>query len=123
MSGAAFHDYTVFDDGLLWNASLELLKYLKTLDNLKGKRVIELGSGLGHLGLAIAELGADVTLTEHSSVLGSLQDRVAAYGQKHPHIKARAVELEWGEEGWGKSPIAQVPEPYDIIISAELLGV
>lgn len=119
-----FTDYTEFDDGLLWNASLVLLNYLKdTLgEQLKGKKILELGSGLGHLGLGLSDLGADVTLTEHPMVLDSLVERVNTYNESHK-IKARAIELEWGEEGWNRSPASSENIQYDIIISAELLGV
>lgn len=118
-----FTDYTEYSDGLLWNASLVLLEHLKATlgDMLKDKRILELGSGLGHLGLGLADLGAHVTLTEHPAVLESLAERVRLHNKAHG-TDARAVELEWGEEGWDRSPLSHEGEPFDIIISAELLG-
>lgn len=119
-----FQDYTVFEDGMLWNASLELLNLIKRElgDKLKDKRVLELGSGLGHLGLGLAELGANVTLTEHPAIVDRLKKRVDEYKASHPEAKARAIELEWGEEGWERSPASTENVDYDILISAELLG-
>lgn len=54
--GSSTPDYYEFADGLvLWNASLVLLNFLiEKHGSLKGKRVLELGSGLGHLAVGLA---------------------------------------------------------------------
>lgn len=49
-------DYFEFEDGalVLWNASLVLLNHICEREGaLKGKRVLELGSGLGHLAVGL----------------------------------------------------------------------
>jgi predicted RNA methylase len=48
-------DYIEFDDGnlVLWTASLVLLNHIGQKGSLKGVRVLELGSGLGHLAVGL----------------------------------------------------------------------
>ncbi|GAX76608.1 hypothetical protein CEUSTIGMA_g4054.t1 [Chlamydomonas eustigma] len=67
----ATQDFIEFDDGtMLWNASLVLLNYIcEHEDSLKGKRVLELGSGLGHLAVGLCRVGALVTCTERPKEL------------------------------------------------------
>jgi len=64
-------DFTLLsDDEMIWNASIVLLNYLEKLQkngsvDFRGKKILELGSGLGHLGFAMkTRLGADVVCTE-----------------------------------------------------------
>merc|ERR1719310_522226 len=56
---------------IIWNASLVLLHYFHGLpaEHFRGKRVLELGSGLGHLGFRLSKLGAHVTLTEQEKCI------------------------------------------------------
>ena len=54
-------------DGMLWTASLVLLRHLeisKPTGWWKERRVLELGSGTGHLAVGLAQLGAQVVATE-----------------------------------------------------------
>jgi hypothetical protein len=53
--------------GKLWSVALVLINQLEKdygIDGLRGKRVLELGAGLGAVGLALACAGADVTCTD-----------------------------------------------------------
>jgi len=61
-------------------------------------RVLELGAGLGMLGIVLSRLGAHVTLTDESLEL--LGDNVSASGS----ARARAAKLEWAirDEGDGQ---------------------
>jgi predicted RNA methylase len=48
---------------IVWNASLVLLNHLRANNaaDFKGKRVLELGAGIGHLAWGLYEMGAHVT--------------------------------------------------------------
>ncbi|XP_065157485.1 protein N-lysine methyltransferase METTL21D-like [Atheta coriaria] len=67
---------------IVWDASIVLAKYLEVY-NLKHPnflvdvKVIELGSGVGCVGLTAALLGANVTLTDLPETLTILNDNIA----------------------------------------------
>ncbi|XP_045449344.1 protein N-lysine methyltransferase METTL21D-like isoform X2 [Melitaea cinxia] len=72
---------------VVWDASLVLAKYLETMcqckpDFLSGIRVLELGSGLGVVGLTAATLGAQVTLTDLPEALPLLRLNISENKQK-----------------------------------------
>jgi len=57
----------ITEQPMLWTASLLLLHHLEansTVDDWDGRRILELGSGAGHLAVGMARLGAHVVATE-----------------------------------------------------------
>jgi predicted nicotinamide N-methyase len=114
------------DGGILWKASLVLLNYIekKALDTVKGKKVLELGSGAGHLAIALHRLGAKITCTERK--FNGNYDRLAAAAQAEQGnvvegASIGACELEWGADSFVKSPLATQPIDFDVIIMSELI--
>ena len=65
--------------GMLWTASLILLRHLEVDAGVdwRGKKVLEIGSGCGHLATGLARLGAHVTATE------SAEEKIAGDGFVH----------------------------------------
>lgn len=125
--------------GILWNASVVLIEFFKKQlppDHFKGKRVIELGAGVGYVGARVAaELGAHVTCTEHPEEVATLTHHVDKHmkesgAKKEGDVWVRpeggsvtSANLLWGEEGWDpeESPVARAPDgSYDAVISCEL---
>ncbi|XP_012263632.1 protein N-lysine methyltransferase METTL21D-like [Athalia rosae] len=93
---------------VVWDASLVLAKYLDVLcrddrlgkDWLLNKKVLELGAGLGCVGMTAACLGAEVVLTDLANVLPALNKNIEM--NKH-HWKncggsAKAQELAWSKD-------------------------
>ena len=89
---------------------------------VRGKRVIELGSGTGLVGLAFWAMGAEVTLTDQPSVLPltasnvsrTLKANEGAEGVGPPPV---VKELVWGSENlevWGFEP------PYDLVLASDV---
>ena len=66
--GPGDHDHPDFRDvasgGILWKASLVLLHFLERNVELRGKRVLEISAGEGHLACELQRYGAHVTATE-----------------------------------------------------------
>lgn len=124
-------DFEETPDGeYIWNASRVLLRYLQApprAGQFRGRRVLELGSGLGHLGHGLARLGAHVTCTDRGKAIppleASLLDQSRLIGDPSAEGGSLKVcELSWGEDGLRDSPeMAGLQEEFDYIISAELV--
>lgn len=130
-------DFADHDTGsIVWNASLVLLNHLrlKNAADFRGKRVLELGAGVGHLAWGLYELGAHVTAS-NTPLAGDLKEletcldrwlgeeaegkeaEASAYIRSALNNKAvevpkvsggsiRAVELTWGQAHWQNSPLS-----------------
>ncbi|XP_026731298.1 protein-lysine methyltransferase METTL21D-like [Trichoplusia ni] len=105
---------------VVWDASLVLAKYLETMsqnksDFLSGMKVIELGSGLGVVGLTAATLGAQVTLTDLPEALPLLRKNINENKYKISSMGGYAIAeaLIWGET----SPLFD--EKYDMVLLAD----
>ncbi|KAF8901633.1 putative methyltransferase-domain-containing protein [Gymnopilus junonius] len=99
--------------GLAWPAGQILANYLvqKGPKYIKGKTVLELGSGTGLVGLAVGALGdAKVLITDQAPLLSIMRSNVSLNNLQE---RVMVAELNWG------SPIpADIPPP-DIILAAD----
>ena len=76
-----------------WGASLYLLEYFNQHHYLiQGKRVLELGAGLGLLSIAMSGMGADVLATDVSIILSRLSQNCL-----DNQSQVRVEELNWYE--------------------------
>uniref|UniRef100_A0A8C6V396 EEF1A lysine methyltransferase 3 n=1 Tax=Neogobius melanostomus TaxID=47308 RepID=A0A8C6V396_9GOBI len=90
----------------VWEAAIHLSNYLAERSaELKGKRVIELGSGTGLLGIFAARLGAVVTLTDLPVAL--------------PPISAN-VGANTPSGGWPSLP-PHFPSDWDLVLGADII--
>lgn len=97
----------------VWPAGLVLAELVATdlAPHLKDKRVLELGSGLGVVGLSAAKIGALTTLSDREE--GSLEQcrAIAAENQ----LTIETLLLEW----------AKIPEPlvssFDAIVASDVM--
>ena len=111
------------DDGIIWNASLVLLNHFrqKMPDAFRGKKVLEFGSGLGHVARGLCEMGAHVTATDMPcNDLEACRRRADNFNTEKAGDATcgtmRIVELTWGAEHWNESPLSEEDVTYDFII-------
>ncbi len=94
---------------MLWPASIALANYFSELPELAGKSVLELGAGLALPGLAAAQAGARVTLTDwYEEALEYARESAAANGYS---LETRFLDWRYPPD-WG---------PFDYIACADLL--
>ncbi|PSC76504.1 lysine methyltransferase METTL21D [Micractinium conductrix] len=112
----------------LWDGALVLAAYLVAQPRYRylGMRCVELGAGVGLVGLALAAMGARVTITDVGKVLPLMRDNLAANGY-HPARGpqegcgwAEADALEWGKPGWMEGPVARLASGgLDLVVAAD----
>ena len=126
-------------DPIVWPATHALVEYLGTASvPIPGARVLELGSGLGLLGLSIAAMGArSVCLTdrlirkvvlsdegEHvteggEQILQALRNNVALNSEAIAGANVNVEELPFGNHARGTAVLAQ-HGPFDIIVGSDV---
>ena len=95
----------------LWPSGVALAAVVAALD-LRGRRVVELGAGLGLPSLAAALGGADVLATDWADdAIDLLRANAARNG-----IALRAERVRWDEPG----PLLR-GAPWDVVLGADLL--
>ena len=105
---------------VVWPASIALARMLAHVPTLTaGKRVLELGCGLGAAGLAAASAGAaSVVLSDRdASVLAMASEAAEANGVS---ASVTTASLDFGDDEAGiRKAVGE--EPYDVIIGADIL--
>ena len=102
----------------IWDAGRVLASLLAAAgSDLRGKRVLELGSGTGIGGLTAAACGASVTLTDGSSdMLSLLEENIQVNGLGEATC---CQQLCWGDMVMAAELVAH--GPWDLIIGSDLL--
>ena len=94
----------------LWDAAMVLAYVLHGLPYGDGKRLLELGAGLGAPGLAAAANGFDVTISDYEDVILDFE-RVSAAASGLKNVNCTMLD-------WLDPPEM---EPFDILAGAEIL--
>ncbi len=94
----------------LWDSAMILSYVLAGQKNSSGKRLLELGAGLGAPGLAAAAAGFDVTISDYEDIIMDFQ-KVSAAAWKLDNVKF--IHLDW------LAPPKM--EPFDLLVGAEIL--
>jgi predicted nicotinamide N-methyase len=95
----------------LWASGVALARVVPTLD-VRGRRVVELGAGLGLPSLAAALCGADVLATDWAEAAVSLLRANA----RRNSIRLRAKRVRWDEP----EPLLRAA-PWDLVLCADVL--
>lgn len=103
-----------FTASRLWPAAYELARLLEAeRDLVVGKRVVDLGSGTGFVGIAAAKLGAAVTfLTDLPGALPRLNRALDLNGLSAPTATASALD-------WTRPADLSSKPPVDLVLAAD----
>ncbi len=94
----------------LWDSAMILAYVLGSQRDSHGKRLLELGAGLGAPGLAAAAAGFDVTLSDYEEIIMDFQ-RVSGAASALTNVEF--IHLDWLDP-------PQLP-PFDVLAGAEIL--
>jgi predicted nicotinamide N-methyase len=97
---------------MLWPASIALAHEVGRAEQMRGKRVLELGAGTGVPGIVAASFGAEVLQVDRSEVALHL---CMANAQRNAQTRLQARAAEW--------ETFHSDEPYDFIFGADVLYV
>ena len=113
---------------VLWNPAVALARawyapshaeLLGLPTALFGKRVLELGAGLGVCALTVAALGArEVVATETEAALHALRASIARNSHSRSHDHISVAELTWGV---GAEVAALGSIDFDVVVGSDLL--
>ena len=105
--------------GNLWHAALYMCHYFENKERFpegffNGKRVVDLGSGTGLVGICLRKLGADCVLTDLQNVLPLLRANVDEnFGVGTSAAAGVVEELQWG------SDVSAFRPPFDLVIASD----
>ncbi|XP_020372077.1 EEF1A lysine methyltransferase 3-like [Rhincodon typus] len=99
----------------VWDAGIFLCQYFEKENiNFIGKKVIELGSGTGIVGILTTLLGGDVTITDKSIVMKQIDNNIAINVPAACRHRIKARPLMWGEDH------TNFPTGYDFILGSDI---
>lgn len=94
----------------VWDSSFLLAYFLGKRPVVLGQRVLEIGAGIGVVGIYAALCGHKVTITDiNEDALLFARANVLLNGA----AQAQVQKLDWNEEN--------LPEPYDVIVGSEVV--
>lgn len=94
----------------VWESSFLLAYFLGRRPVLLGQRMLEIGGGIGVVGIYAAMCGHNVTITDiNEDALLFARANVLLNGV----TRAQVQKLDWNE--------TNLPEPYDVIVGAEVI--
>ncbi|KAF4027829.1 Lysine methyltransferase [Phytophthora infestans] len=121
----------------VWDAALLLADYLQSKakdeegegrSDFQDKKVVELGAGVGLVGMALAVLGARVILTDQEYALPLLNKNVAVNflrGESNKLAAAAAIpvveECQWGENVKSGGSLAAWVKDTDVVVFSDVL--
>ncbi|XP_067848079.1 EEF1A lysine methyltransferase 3-like [Heptranchias perlo] len=100
----------------VWQAGIALCRYFeKEKISFTGRKVIELGSGTGIVGILAALLGGDVTMTDKPNILKQIENNVSINIPTARRHRLKVSALTWGENH------TDFPTDYDFILGSDIV--
>ncbi|XP_072351200.1 EEF1A lysine methyltransferase 3-like [Scyliorhinus torazame] len=111
-----YMNYKMGVSALIWECAFVLCQYFQQEKmNFSGKKVIELGSGTGIVGILAVLLGGEVTLTDESHALKQIEHNVSVNVPESCRHLATIRTLSWGFDHMNFS------NDYDIILGSDIV--
>ncbi|XP_078419417.1 EEF1A lysine methyltransferase 3-like [Cetorhinus maximus] len=100
----------------VWDCGVALCRYFEKQGiTFSGKKVIELGSGTGIVGILATLLGGDVTMTDKPNVLKQIETNVTVNVPNACRHRLQVRPLIWGENH------TNFPTDYDFILGSDIV--
>ncbi|XP_078089649.1 EEF1A lysine methyltransferase 3-like isoform X2 [Mustelus asterias] len=100
----------------IWESALVLCQYFEQEKiNFSGRKVIELGSGTGIVGILAVLLGGDVTMTDKENVLSQIEHNVSTNIPSTFRHRSKVCALSWGKDH------TNFPTDYDFILGSDIV--
>ncbi|XP_072895094.1 EEF1A lysine methyltransferase 3-like [Hemitrygon akajei] len=100
----------------VWEAGVALCRFFEKQNAFfTGKRVIELGSGTGIVGILATLLGGEVTMTDKPNILKQIENNVSINIPSACRHRVKVRSLAWGEDH------KRFPSDYDFILGSDIV--
>ncbi|XP_067894307.1 EEF1A lysine methyltransferase 3-like [Heterodontus francisci] len=100
----------------IWESAIVLCQYFEQEKiNFSGRKVIELGSGTGIVGILAVLLGGDVTMTDQENVLSQIEHNVSTNIPSAARHRSKVCALSWGKDH------IKFPTDYDFILGSDIV--
>ncbi|XP_067847068.1 EEF1A lysine methyltransferase 3-like [Heptranchias perlo] len=100
----------------IWEAALVLCQYFEHEKiNFSERKVIELGSGTGIVGILAVLLGGDVTMTDQENALNQIEHNVSTNIPSASRHRSKVCALSWGKDH------RKFPTDYDFILGSDIV--
>ncbi|KAF1757819.1 hypothetical protein GCK72_014276 [Caenorhabditis remanei] len=97
--------------GVIWDSALMTIHYFfKNPEQFHGKKILELGSGTGVCGIALAALGAEVIITDLPERIPLIQKNVAANSRLTSN-RIQVQVLDWTKD--------KIPDGLDLVLAVD----
>ncbi|XP_078089373.1 EEF1A lysine methyltransferase 3-like [Mustelus asterias] len=111
-----FMDAEMGVSSYIWESGLVLCQYFEKANiSFTGKKVIELGSGTGIVGILAALLGGTVTMTDLPEILKQINNNIAINIPSACRHRLKVRALTWGEDH------ADFDNDYDVVLGSDLV--
>lgn len=112
-------DWSMADGRFIWHGARALVELLMTIElDVRGKRVLELGSGLGLVGLTCARCGAAAVVLTDRDV--DLMEACARSIALNAFDQVSCARLDWAEVISGVADVEALGT-FDIILGADII--
>ncbi|XP_032882585.1 EEF1A lysine methyltransferase 3-like [Amblyraja radiata] len=116
MKISLFKESSLGVSAYVWGPGLALCQFFQEENvNFTGKRLLELGSGSGIVGILATLLGGDVTLTDKPYVMKQLEYNVSANIPPDAKHRIKISPLLWGTDQ------KNYPNDFDFILGSDLV--